>query len=676
MRRSGSVDDLVNEAFRLAFFILGDRTSSIYVAMAAMDKLKVAATSQTRRTYYTPTGRPDYPAARTKINLSDLHLLQRLVYVESELFERLLERQQEGVRQEDLIIRYIKHLVRITTRHNSFYVTLGLCRLLYNYTTAESAEIYNLVLQDPDRMRDDYYYRSRKRRLMQEVKDRFGPLVRTQRGFRREERFHPQEDSLKYANLVKECLTRFTPWRSNCVLPRHLNPKADVIQELLFEESDPDEEHEVELNRIHTLIHPECFDRLITALNLDSTDRRLEIPYFFISTDEIRPAVDRFSPADLNEGELEAIRDYLDKNVRHRKEDRTHRLSLAIDGRRKFDFDLELASGVDFDLDDQAELVEIRSVGGDEEQDVPLAVCLLQHDDSGLAPLHSSARFGKRQRLGFNVIPSYDFQTETPRATLNLVLDHTSRARAALAYLRGIGQQIGQGYRASSGKSAVAPRMSRLLLKPVLAAIFVAVCVFSSWIYLHSRKSAIDSLPITQPEAQPDNQTLPASPPSFETQVEPESGNPRKQTGRTDARTQQATHPPGLDAEGTRAAEVRPVPRMLLNIKRVYVDALGDDSFSKELRENLLDGLRSGNRFEVVGKRDSADAVFRRSAGRPANDENTWSVGVELVNARGQVVWVLPSKPEGRTIPRDPAQASAAILRALLLEVSRVERKR
>src|SRR5712671_3323766 len=113
------VDELLNRAFELAYFILGERPASIYVAMVAMDKLKTALGNQSRRHYYTPTGRFAYPASRTKVNLSELHLLQRLVYIESELFERLIEGQRRSILQDDLIIRYIKHLIKITTRHNS-----------------------------------------------------------------------------------------------------------------------------------------------------------------------------------------------------------------------------------------------------------------------------------------------------------------------------------------------------------------------------------------------------------------------------------------------------------------------------------------------------------------------------------------------------------------------------
>src|SRR6266478_1924439 len=281
IRETRPADEMLNRAFELAYFILGDRPASIYVAMAAMNKLKIALSNQGRRHYYTPRGRSAYPAARTKVNLSELHLLQRLVYVESELFERLIEGQRKTINQDDLIIRYVKHLIRITTKHNSFYVTLGLCRLLYNYTTAETSEIYNLVLQDPVRMRDDHYYRSRKKRLLEEMKARFGNLIRTERGFRRAERFQSDKASGVFAGLVKECLLRFTPWQSTCVLPKDLDPKRNVVSPLMFEGGDPDAEHEIELNRIHSLTHPACFERLTAALGMAPPDQRLELPQFF-----------------------------------------------------------------------------------------------------------------------------------------------------------------------------------------------------------------------------------------------------------------------------------------------------------------------------------------------------------------------------------------------------------
>ncbi|SRR6266480_2474059 len=119
-------------------------------------------------------------------------------------------------------------------------------------------------------MRDDDYYRACKKRLMDEIKDRFGTVLRARRRDHGEERFEAQETSEYIACLVKECLIRFTPWQSMCVLPSQFDPKRNLTPSLLFEGGDPDKEHEIELNRIHTLIHPTCLERVTTALGMDA----------------------------------------------------------------------------------------------------------------------------------------------------------------------------------------------------------------------------------------------------------------------------------------------------------------------------------------------------------------------------------------------------------------------
>ena len=144
----------LTRAFNLAYFIHRDKQPALLIAMGALSKLEVAAAAQDKRLYYTPAGRVPGDAGhhrtRTRVAMSDLHLLQRLVYVESEPYEKKDEKAGSVARldEEDMIIRFIKHLVRITTRRNSFYVALGLSRLLYQYTTNETAEIYDLIIQD------------------------------------------------------------------------------------------------------------------------------------------------------------------------------------------------------------------------------------------------------------------------------------------------------------------------------------------------------------------------------------------------------------------------------------------------------------------------------------------------------------------------------------------------
>jgi len=676
IRETRPADELLNRAFELAYFILGDRPASIYVAMAAMNKLKIALSNQGRRHYYTPRGRSAYPASRTKVNLSETHLLQRLVYVESELFERLLEGQQKTLQQDDLIIRYIKHLVRITTKHNSFYVTLGLCRLLYNYSTGETSEIYNLVLQDPERIRDDYYYRSRKKRLMEDISDRFEGLVRTQRGLRREERFQPQEDSQKYANLVRQCLIRFTPWRSACVLPKDLDPNRNVITQLLFEGGDPDKEHQVELNRIHTLIHPGCLERLTAALGLDPTNERLELPSFLVSGGGSWPTEDRFSPTALTEGELYAIRRYLDKNAIHRKEFSEGQVSLLIDGERQEDIKLDGSNSVvEFDIMHGSELIEIRSVGSiGADEDTSLAVCLLTYDQSGIVPSDSSVVFGKRRQLSLTISPLTNIAGEARGATLRVGYQRTAPTRAIGRLLRDTQSWL-------HDLIDFRPRSSLGVLGPALGLLLIALCVIGLWVYFHSGRGPTNPSRVAQLQANRGEVPL-FIPSSTASPAQTEPAPTRKeirQPPMTGSRNAERSKFGAIQMKGierTRGTKRKPSSAMLLAIKRVYIDPLGEDPFSQQLRENLMTALRASNGFEVVENRDDADAVFKGSAVRAPNQGSNSSVILELVNAGGQVVWSLSSQKKGRILSSDAGDASATISTILLRDIKMLERKR
>jgi hypothetical protein len=663
-----TADEVLNRAFELAYFILGDRPASIYVAMAAMDKLKVALTNQSRRLSYIPVGRASYPAARTKVNLSEIHLLQQLVYIESELFERLIEGQRKTIHQEDLIIRYIKHLIRITTKHNSFYVTLGLCRLLYNYSTAETSDIYNLVLQDPDRIRDDYYYRARKKHLMQEIKDRFGGLLRTQRGLRREERFQPQEDSRKYSNLVKQCLIRFSPWQSACVLPKDVDPNRNVIRELVFEGGDPDEEHEVELNRIHTLIHPECLQRLTVALGFDHPDERLELPVFFISSEGARPMEDRFHPTELTAGELDAIRHYLDKNTVHRKQFSLTQLRLLVDGRPRRDFEISPSRSIKLDLDDGSQVIEVRSLSVIEKQkDTSLAICLLRYDQSGVIPVNSGISLGNGSQISLMVSPLTDASGEARGATLEVGYEQTVQARANSRWMPDIA-----GWRETLTDLSVSSRVR--FLKPALALLVVFLFVGGFWFYLESRRRNPSEIAQLKTTDQKDGPGL--LPPAPNIQTEPAA--PRREFPRrpTTAASpgQRASDVAGdrtKQTERVRGTKPKPAAPLLLAVKRIYVDPLGDDPFSRRLRQSLLDTLRANNRFSVVDSRDDADAVFRAATDKKSQPGTQPTVVLDLVNIGGQVIWSVSVQNES-----DPATASSKILERLLLRIEKLKQQR
>src|SRR5678815_2650621 len=270
-----STEQVLNKAYRLAYFLHQDKAMAIRTVAAATLKLNVAMAVQSKRLYYIPVGRFSRGESRrtdgirNKALFSDLHLLQRLVYVESEPYERQKERAAQvtppGVHaagdpasEEDLLVYFIKHLVRITTKRNAFYVTLGVSRLLHSYSTLETMEIYNAVIGEPERVKDDYYYRSRKAVLMHEMYERFGQLIRASRQRRGEERFETQPGSSEQRSLVRECLRLFTPWDTQCPVPRNFDPLKSVITALTSKSSA--DENGVEVNRIHAVLHPDCFE--------------------------------------------------------------------------------------------------------------------------------------------------------------------------------------------------------------------------------------------------------------------------------------------------------------------------------------------------------------------------------------------------------------------------------
>ncbi len=87
--QTAQIDDWLNKAFKLAFFIHGRRDIVKQIAASAMNKLETASNAQFKRYYYTPTGRAETSrATRSRVSLNDLQLLQRLVFVESENFEK------------------------------------------------------------------------------------------------------------------------------------------------------------------------------------------------------------------------------------------------------------------------------------------------------------------------------------------------------------------------------------------------------------------------------------------------------------------------------------------------------------------------------------------------------------------------------------------------------------
>jgi hypothetical protein len=712
------LQEALTRAFNLAYFIHRDKQPSLLIAMGALSKLEVAAAAQDKRLYYTPAGRAPGDAchhrARTKVAMSEFHLLQRLVYVESEPYEKKDEEVGSITRleEEDMIIRFIKHLVRITTRRNSFYVALGLSRLLYQYSTNETAEIYDLVIQDSDRFKDDYYYRSRKRRLIQELSERFGNLIKLARSKSGEERFESLDDSRGRVPLVSGCLDQFTPWNTTCPLPARDDLRSDEIPSLKFDGSDPDQEHPVEIRRMHSIIHPGCYSRLVTALSLDRAEKKLTVPRFAINSsgDENGRPGDRTTAPPLNNEDLILVASELAENARRRKTSSARLLAIKVDGAQVATIDLDRQTSASFQVDNGAELIEV--VTRDATGDLLLATHLLSADEAiGPAPPQFGIQLEGGQRLAFKLSNVPTDAALTDRMVIEISYSEASLlSAAALSARRFLGQTL----------DTMRPGLPRawIISRPVLAAGLTLVLAAGILLYLRPWRPPQQALvagkgvdspqaadagshhDVAAPTSSPDKPesgtgAVPASglPRPRNMNAAPSSGTPRSSVPRPSSESPLVAHDrrsdqgqetvPDSSAEttetGTRSSSGRVIAKQLAAIKSIYIENLAGGQFGDSVRMAIAQALDGTGELKSVQTMDQADAVLKgRATPGQSNDPAVikGKLSIKLIAADGSTFWSWPHSESVSSNAVETPQRLAAQVSADLIEKIRVARAR
>ncbi|MEE8524130.1 MAG: hypothetical protein V3T72_09385 [Thermoanaerobaculia bacterium] len=277
----------LSRAYRLAFFLHRDTEVALSVASAAVMRLGGAAARQDKRFYYRPKVR------RYRVVLDDEPLLQHMVCQESESWER--RRATHGAATDDRLRWFLTHLVRTTLSRNAFYVAVAVCRLLYGYATRETLAIYDTVAQSDECRYQEGAVRVAKRRILSSLSEHFAPWVELCRGPRGEHRLKSRAPTRHELELVRTALCELTPWNTDCRIPERFDPCRDRLSALCAGE-DPDRAQRIEIRRIHALLHPPCFERIVRALDLESPERRLRVPRFVGE-----PCIDRDDRAQRNE---------------------------------------------------------------------------------------------------------------------------------------------------------------------------------------------------------------------------------------------------------------------------------------------------------------------------------------------------------------------------------------
>src|SRR4030095_6431543 len=175
-------------AYQLAYFIHVNKETACFVAEDALDQL--AGMLGKQEIYRKPSGllsgfwkggERNRPIRRT-LKLNEQQMLQWLVYQHSESWERDAER-GEGLylpTEEDMIVRYLKHLVFITLRLGSFYVSLAIGQLLHEFDRRQTRLFYDILTQsDSARMKDMGYIGKQRLELLRRICQRFDRMVHT-----------------------------------------------------------------------------------------------------------------------------------------------------------------------------------------------------------------------------------------------------------------------------------------------------------------------------------------------------------------------------------------------------------------------------------------------------------------------------------------------------------------
>ena len=676
-----STEEVLNKAYRLAYFLHQDKSMAIRIVAAATLKLNVAMAVQSKRLYYIPVGRFSRGESRrtdgirNKALFSDLHLLQRLVYGESEPFERQKELAAQagppGVRadgdpatEEDLLVYFIKHLVRITTKRNAFYVTLGVSRLLHSYSTLETMEIYNAVIGEPERVKDDYYYRSRKGVLMHEMYQRFGELIRACRQRRGEERFETQPGTSEQRSLVRECLRLFTPWDTQCPVPRDFDPLRTVIARLTSKNGD--DENKIEVHRIHAVLHPECFGTLVAAFNYRPPEERIELPRFYShQSDDESPPRQRRAPAELSAEDLAEINHMLgEQAARRRRASPTGVIRVIVDGVERGTLNPAEQSSISFSAEEDAETIEVKTT--DAIGDLLLATHLITSAEEGTREraIVSSIRLEGGQELSLSITRRPIEANGAADLLVKFGYHETDPRRAARLWWKRLGLRFSREQRPRSrslgGEVAVGSRISA---RHIVVVSVVIISVASYIGYVRFRSQVTSGPAISSVQTTPVDQA--SNPQTTSDQVAQVTQPARPSPDRsivTKAPTAKET-PSQIPDEEASAEATRSnagVPNLkLTEVKKVYIEVRGDATVD-ELRRNFVDRLGSSDVVTATTNADEAEASLKIVV-----SQNHTSA--RLVNARGVVLW--PKAGGTRTYSGETAKVVSEIVQDLLSEI-------
>jgi hypothetical protein len=382
------IDSTARWVFRLGYFLLADRRDALSVLHQATSRLYVTALTQKKRQAKRPKNE-----VHKRLSLTPRQLLQYLTYLCAEPYEGMQEREHwAGARAltlEDMIVRYVKHLMLVYLEHNSFYATVGQGCVLFDLGTREAERLYEVLVQGSPAHLDtkgDYSVRDAKREIRQRLGRRFEGFLTNYEGARREQLFVTMADPGEHFRFVKRCLHRLQPVEGDeepagrWHLPAHFDLTAYDLVELQHDGrgADPRAEQAAESRRLHAVTHPCCWARLLRASCHNYSRQRVVLPEFKMNSrraDDHMPPADRQNPPELTPAELKSLAGMLKSEARRRKGLFASRLSVSVDGAARCSWEVYREGVLEVRVEPGARVLEVSAP--DAEGELLLAQYLL-----------------------------------------------------------------------------------------------------------------------------------------------------------------------------------------------------------------------------------------------------------------------------------------------------------
>jgi hypothetical protein len=422
-----NTEDLLEKGFQLAYFLFPDRTIAVQILRNAMSKLRAQCSREEKRAYW----RDKHMKRKiTRVVRNEGDLLQWLIYCESAYYEK----QQELMGQQterDMVVRYIKHLVQVTTAMSSFYVSVGVQRLLRNYSTSEAQRTYECLA--------DHYpgaeeYRRIKAVLMKGLEARFPALLKTGRSNHGELRFETCDTQEGWADVVDDCLRAFTPWSTTSVCSRVANlssGKNPVSMQLFGHPRQTAHGDVIDAYCSHMFIDPGCYHWLTERARLDPPWKRLAVPRFYLSArngDKDLPGGAHVTTSRLRREERREILDQLSEEALQRKQITGTSLAVMTDGRELARIDLDGQNTQRCEIPEGVQFLEIWIQ--DQDKRVLLATHWIEYTQwNGIADATAVVALGKGRELLLELVPEL---TSEAAGGASMLLTHRPGSHPAI----------------------------------------------------------------------------------------------------------------------------------------------------------------------------------------------------------------------------------------------------